>query len=56
MVSTNEGMQIDPSDEQRENAIMPNILTWHPGANVMVRRFVHSQKQDSEMVPTDKGT
>jgi hypothetical protein len=55
IVSTDDGMQIDSSDEQEANADLPNIESWQPDSNVTVERLPQFLKQDLEIVLTDEG-
>jgi hypothetical protein len=55
MVTTDEGIQIDFSDEQPENAPSARFETWHPVANVTLERLVHAEKQDPARISTDEG-
>jgi hypothetical protein len=56
MASTDEGMQIDRSDEQSWKANSPRCQIRHSGLNVTVDRFAHCAKQHLEIVSTDEGT
>jgi hypothetical protein len=51
-----EGIHIDFSNEQPEKADSPRIETLQPGSNVTAERFLHAEKQSSEMIVTDEGT
>jgi hypothetical protein len=55
MVSMDEGMQIDSSDEQLENTDSPRRETRLPLSNVILRRLAHEQKHEREMVSMDEG-
>jgi anti-sigma regulatory factor (Ser/Thr protein kinase) len=55
IVSTDEGILIDSSDEQFENADSPRIDTREPGSNVKLESFVQSEKHDFEMISIDEG-
>jgi hypothetical protein len=55
MVSIDEGIQIDGSDEQLENANAPRVVTRQQLSNVKIERFVQSKKQPDEMVSIDEG-
>jgi hypothetical protein len=55
MISIDEGIQIDSSDEQLENADSPRFEILEPLSNVKIERFVHLKKQYEEMVPIDEG-
>jgi hypothetical protein len=50
IVSIDEGRQIDCSAEQEEKAVSPRLEILEPAANVKIERFVHSRKQDPEIV------
>jgi hypothetical protein len=56
MDSTQEGMQIDCSDEQSANALSSKTVTQQPLSNVAVERVVQKVKQWSEIAVTEKGT
>jgi hypothetical protein len=55
MVSIDEGIQIDWSDEQLSNAQQPSFETLQPFSNVKIERFVQLQKHFLEMVSIDEG-
>jgi hypothetical protein len=55
IVSIDEGIQIDSSDEQLENADSPRVDTLQPISIVKMERFVQSWKQWLEMVSIDEG-
>jgi hypothetical protein len=48
-------MQIDPSDEQEENADSPRIETRLPVSNVRLESLQQSAKHNLEMVSTEDG-
>jgi hypothetical protein len=53
--STDDGMQIDESDEQFENASRPIRDNAEPDSNVTEPRLLQSQKQLSPSSATDEG-
>jgi hypothetical protein len=55
MISIEEGIQIDSSDEQYENADSPSSEIWQPRSNVNVERCLQQVKQDFEMTSMDEG-
>jgi hypothetical protein len=55
MVSIDEGIAIDCSDEQKANADLPRLETLQNPSNVKTERFVQSKKQFSEMASIDEG-
>jgi hypothetical protein len=54
-VSTEEGMQIDESDEQFRNAPSAIDDSLEPGSNVTVERCLHSEKHLAPRSSTDEG-
>jgi hypothetical protein len=54
-VSTEEGMQIDASKEQSENADAPIDERREPDSKVTVERAVHLQKQLLPSLSTEEG-
>jgi hypothetical protein len=55
MVSIDEGIQIECSDEQFPNANSPRPETLQQLSNVKIERFLQPLKQFLEMVSTDEG-
>jgi hypothetical protein len=55
MVSIDEGIQIDRSDEQCANADSPSVETLQQLSNVKIERFLQLEKQSSAMVVIDEG-
>jgi hypothetical protein len=55
MVSIDEGMQIDRSDEQFENAESPRCESRQLGSNVKTESLLQPRKQDLEIVSIDEG-
>jgi hypothetical protein len=55
IISTDEGMQIDSSDEQFANADFPRCESRQPESNVKSERFLHSLKQKGAIVSIDEG-
>jgi hypothetical protein len=55
MASTDEGIQIDRSDEHSKNADLPRFESREPNSNVKFERFSQFEKQASEMASTDEG-
>jgi hypothetical protein len=55
MTSTDEGMQIDESPEQSENADSPSAEILQPRSNVTLERFGHLAKQYAGMISTEEG-
>jgi hypothetical protein len=55
MISTDEGIQIDSSDEQTQKAETPRIEIFEPPSIVNFRRLSHFSKHPSEMISTDDG-
>jgi hypothetical protein len=55
MFVTNEGRQIDRSDEQYENADSPRIESRQSGANVKVESAVQLLKHNVEMTSINDG-
>jgi hypothetical protein len=55
MISTDDGMQIDESDEQPENAPPARRETLDSPSNVIVERVEHRKKHCSAMISTDDG-
>jgi hypothetical protein len=55
MVSIDEGIQIDWSDEQFSNADSPRVETLQQLSNVKIERFAQSKKHFLEMVSSDEG-
>jgi hypothetical protein len=55
MVTTDEGIQIEFSHEQPENAASARFETRHPVANVTLERIVHAEKQHAARISTDEG-
>jgi hypothetical protein len=54
-LSTDEGIQIDWSDEHCENADSPRSESLQPHSNAAEERALHSLKHDLEIVSTDEG-
>jgi hypothetical protein len=48
-------MQIDWSDQQRRKAELPRVESFERGSNPKLRRYLHSEKQESEIVLIDEG-
>jgi hypothetical protein len=55
IVLIDEGMQIEESDEQYENADSPRVESLQPDSNVTVKSFPQDWKQCAEIVSTDEG-
>jgi hypothetical protein len=55
MISTDEGIQIDESEEQARNAYCPIRESLELDSNVTFERVRHPEKQDSQMISTDEG-
>jgi hypothetical protein len=55
IVSIDEGIQIDRSDEQNENAYSPRFETLQQLSNVKIERFMQLKKQFLEMISIDAG-
>jgi anti-sigma regulatory factor (Ser/Thr protein kinase) len=55
IAATDEGIQIDRSEEQQANADLPRVESFEPGSNVTVERLRHERKQAIEIVSTDEG-
>jgi hypothetical protein len=55
MTSTEEGMQIDDSDQQLENADSPIRVSAEPVSNVTLDRVGHPSKHESQRIVTDEG-
>jgi hypothetical protein len=55
MTVTDEGMQIDVTDEQYEKAPAPRVESREPVSNVTIERWSHQEKQESPIVLTDEG-
>jgi hypothetical protein len=55
IVSTDEGIQIDRSDEQFENADSPRTERWQLESKVTVDRLVQSWKHTLQIVSIDEG-
>jgi hypothetical protein len=55
MTSTDDGIQIDSSDEQPRNAFAPRIEIRQPTSNPTLNRFLHNEKQFAETVSTNAG-
>jgi hypothetical protein len=55
IVSTDEGMQIDRSDEQLANAEWPRTESLQPNWNVKFDRFLQWVKHSSEMLSIEQG-
>jgi hypothetical protein len=55
IVSTEEGIQIDESDEQAPNAQHPIHESLESDSNVIVAREGHRKKQESQIVSTEEG-
>jgi hypothetical protein len=54
-LSTEEGMQIDESDEHKENADSPIDESLEPDLNVTVERDLHSKKHIVPSFSTEEG-
>jgi hypothetical protein len=50
-----EGIQIDESDEQSENARRSINESLEPDSNVIVERDLHPKKQASQMFSAEEG-
>jgi hypothetical protein len=48
-------MQIDESDEHRENAAFPILESFEPSSKVTLESFPHSEKHSSQTISTDEG-
>jgi hypothetical protein len=55
MVSIDEGIQIDRSDEQVQNADVPRVETLQSLSNVKMERLPQLRKQSLEMISIDEG-
>jgi hypothetical protein len=55
MISTEEGIQIDESDEQSRNAAFPMCESSDSFSKLTSDKVSHSQKQFSQMISTDEG-
>jgi hypothetical protein len=55
MISTDEGIQADESDEQYQNAHFSIRESLESFSNLTVERVLHSEKQYSPMISTDEG-
>jgi hypothetical protein len=55
MISSDAGMQIDRSDEQRPKTSQSTIETMEFDSNVTVESLVHLAKQHGPMTSTDEG-
>jgi hypothetical protein len=55
MFLIDEGIEIDRSEKQRENADSPRVEMRQPGANAKFARLLQSLKQEMEIVSTDEG-
>jgi hypothetical protein len=55
IISTDEGMAIDESDMQRENAKVSIRESLKPDSNVNPERVMHLSKHRSPMTSTDEG-
>jgi hypothetical protein len=53
--STEEGIQIDESDEQKQNASRSIHESLEPHSNVIVERELHPLKQLSQILSTEEG-
>jgi hypothetical protein len=53
IVATDEGIQIDRSEAQNENADSPRTESREPGSNANVERFSQERKQLSGIASTD---
>jgi hypothetical protein len=56
IVLSDEGMQIDSSDEQCANADSSRIETRLSGSNVTLFKLTHEAKQDLAILSIDEGT
>jgi hypothetical protein len=54
-VTIDDGIQIDRSDEQYENANSPRTESRQPGANVKCEMLSQWPKHDAEIVTIDDG-
>jgi hypothetical protein len=55
IVSTDDGIQSDSSDEHASKVHGAIVEIWQPGSNVSVARVLQQQKQPAEMVLIDDG-
>jgi hypothetical protein len=55
MISTDDGMQIEGSNEQLENADLPKFETIHPLSNVTSESSLHEAKHDFGIVSIKEG-
>jgi hypothetical protein len=55
IVSIDDGMQTDSSDQHCPNAQSPTVLAFKPDSNLKARRVSHRWKHDSEIVSIDEG-
>jgi hypothetical protein len=55
IVLTEAGMQIDESDEQRENAAHARDASFEPDSNVIADSPGHAMKQEEPIVSTEEG-
>jgi hypothetical protein len=55
MISTEEGMQIDESDEQYRNTDCSIRESLESGSKVTFERLSHRRKQFSQMISTEEG-
>jgi hypothetical protein len=55
MISTDEGIQIDESDEQPPNTHLSIRESLESGSNITFERVAHPEKQCSQMISTEEG-
>jgi hypothetical protein len=55
MISTEEGIQMDESDEQDSNADCSILDSVESVANITIERVRHPEKQYSLIISTDEG-
>jgi hypothetical protein len=55
MISTDEGIQIDESDEHPSNARFSIRESLESDSKLTFERLEHRQKQDSQMISIDEG-
>jgi hypothetical protein len=56
MRGTDEGLQIDASDEHRQKADSARVESREPASNVTIERCLQQEKQESPILVTDEGT
>jgi hypothetical protein len=55
MIVTDDGIQIDSSDEHQEKADSPRLDRIEPASNLKLERFLQKEKEESETAVTDEG-